>query len=43
MQHLLGRLPSAAASYRTARQLNSVLPGLDANIAMLDAELHGAE
>jgi regulator of sirC expression with transglutaminase-like and TPR domain len=43
MQHLLGRLPSAAASYRTARQLNSDLSGLDANIAMLDAELRGAE
>jgi regulator of sirC expression with transglutaminase-like and TPR domain len=41
MQHLLGMLPSAAASYRTARQLNSSLPGLDANIAMLDAELQG--
>jgi regulator of sirC expression with transglutaminase-like and TPR domain len=43
MQHLLGKLPSAAASYRTARQLNSDLAGLDANIAMLDAELHGAD
>jgi hypothetical protein len=39
MQHLLGKLPSAAASYRTARQLNSDLSGLDANIAVLDAEL----
>lgn len=43
MQHLLGRLPSAAASYRTARQLNSNLSGLDANIALLAAELHGAD
>jgi tetratricopeptide (TPR) repeat protein len=43
MQHLLGRLPSAAASYRTARQLNSKLPGLDANIAMLEVELRGTE
>lgn len=42
MQHLLGELPSAAASYRTARQLNPSLPGLDANIAMLAAELRGA-
>jgi regulator of sirC expression with transglutaminase-like and TPR domain len=43
MQHLLGELPSAAASYRIARQLNSELPGLDANISMLEAELRGAE
>jgi regulator of sirC expression with transglutaminase-like and TPR domain len=43
MQHLLGELPSAAASYRTARQLNSALPGLDANGALLDAELRGAD
>jgi regulator of sirC expression with transglutaminase-like and TPR domain len=43
MQHLLGRLPSAAASYRTARQLNSELSGLDTNIAMLDAELRGTD
>jgi regulator of sirC expression with transglutaminase-like and TPR domain len=42
MQHLLGELPSAAASYRIARQLNSALPGLDANSALLDAELPGA-
>jgi regulator of sirC expression with transglutaminase-like and TPR domain len=39
MQHLLGDLPRAAASYRIARQLNSGLAGLDANIALLDAEL----
>lgn len=43
MQHLLGKLPSAAASYRVARQLNSDLSGLDANIAMLAAELQGAD
>ena len=43
MQHLLGELPSAAASYRVARQLNSALPGLDTNGALLDAELHGAD
>lgn len=43
MQHLLGELPRAAASYRTARELNSDLPGLDANIALLDAELRGRE
>jgi regulator of sirC expression with transglutaminase-like and TPR domain len=43
MQHLLGELPSAAASYRIARQLNSALPGLDANGALLDAELRGAD
>jgi regulator of sirC expression with transglutaminase-like and TPR domain len=43
MQHLLGKLPRAAASYRTARRLNSGLAGLDANIAMLDAELQGAD
>jgi regulator of sirC expression with transglutaminase-like and TPR domain len=43
IQHLLGRLPNAAMSYRTARQLNSDLSGLDANIAMLDAELRSAE
>jgi regulator of sirC expression with transglutaminase-like and TPR domain len=43
LQHMLGRLPSAAASYRMARQLNSDLSGLDANIAMLDAELHGTQ
>jgi tetratricopeptide (TPR) repeat protein len=39
MQHLLGELLGAAASYRTARQLNSALPGLAANVAMLEAEL----
>jgi regulator of sirC expression with transglutaminase-like and TPR domain len=43
MQHLLGELPGAAASYRIARQLNSDLPGLDANSALLDAELHGGD
>jgi regulator of sirC expression with transglutaminase-like and TPR domain len=43
MQHLLGDLPGAAASYRIARQLNAGLPGLDANRAMLDAELRGGE
>jgi regulator of sirC expression with transglutaminase-like and TPR domain len=43
MQHLLGRLPDAAVSYRTARQLNSTLSGLDSNIAMLDAELRRAQ
>jgi regulator of sirC expression with transglutaminase-like and TPR domain len=43
MQHLLGELRGAAASYRLARQLNSALPGLDANIAMLEAELHSAD
>jgi regulator of sirC expression with transglutaminase-like and TPR domain len=43
VQHLLGKLPEAAASYRAARQLNSGLPGLDANIALLRAELRGAE
>jgi len=43
MQHLLGELPSAAASYRLARQLNPDLPGLDTNSSLLDAELHGAE
>jgi tetratricopeptide (TPR) repeat protein len=43
MQHLLGKLPSAAAGYRIARQLNPNLSGLDANIAMLDAELHGSD
>jgi regulator of sirC expression with transglutaminase-like and TPR domain len=42
MQHLLGKLPRAAESYRTAHQLNSKLPGLDANIAMLDVELQGS-
>lgn len=42
MQHLHGNLRSAAASYGTARQLNSKLSGLDANIAMLDAELRAA-
>jgi regulator of sirC expression with transglutaminase-like and TPR domain len=41
IQHLFGDLPRAAASYRIARRLNSELPGLDANIAMLDAELRG--
>lgn len=39
MQHLLGELPAAAASYRTAQQLNSALPGLAANVVMLEAEL----
>jgi regulator of sirC expression with transglutaminase-like and TPR domain len=43
MQHLLGELPAAAASYRIARQLNSALPGLDANIAMLEAEVRGGD
>jgi hypothetical protein len=41
MQHLLGKLRNAAASYRTARELNSGLLGLDSNIAMLDVELGG--
>jgi tetratricopeptide (TPR) repeat protein len=41
MQHLLGKLPSAADSYRTARELNESLLGLDANIALLDEELRG--
>jgi regulator of sirC expression with transglutaminase-like and TPR domain len=43
MQHLLGRLPSAATSYRTARQLNPELSGLDTNSAMLERELHRAQ
>jgi regulator of sirC expression with transglutaminase-like and TPR domain len=43
MQHLLGDLPRAAASYRIARRLNPHLLGLDANIAMLDAERRGGE
>jgi regulator of sirC expression with transglutaminase-like and TPR domain len=43
LQHLLGRLPSAAASYRTARELNAHLAGLDANIAMLDAEIGASD
>jgi regulator of sirC expression with transglutaminase-like and TPR domain len=43
MQHLLGELPSAAESYRIARQLNSGLPGLDANTGLLEAELRGAD
>lgn len=43
MRHLLGELPGAAASYRRAHQLNSALPGLAANVAMLDAERRGAE
>jgi hypothetical protein len=42
MQHLLGDLSRAAASYGTARRLSAALPGLDENIAMLDAELRGA-
>jgi regulator of sirC expression with transglutaminase-like and TPR domain len=39
MQHLLGKLPSAGVSYDAARQLNSRLPGLDTNLAILAAEL----
>ena len=42
MQHLRGDLRGAAASYRSARQLNPALPGLAANIAMLDAERSAA-
>jgi regulator of sirC expression with transglutaminase-like and TPR domain len=44
VQHLLGELRSAASSYRAARALNPHLPGLDANVQLLDAELlQGAE
>ena len=43
MQHLLGELPGAAGSYHTARQLNSSLRGLDANMALLDVELRGTQ
>ncbi len=43
MQHLLGKLPPAAASYRAARALNWSLPGLADNIALLEAELRAAD
>lgn len=43
MQHLLGKLASAAMSYTTARKLNSSLAGLDANVAMLNAEMAGSD
>ena len=39
IEHLLGKLSSASASYGAARELNAALPGLDANIALLAAEL----
>jgi regulator of sirC expression with transglutaminase-like and TPR domain len=37
-RHLLGNYAAAAASYRAARSLNPELPGLQANIALLEAE-----
>lgn len=43
MQHLLGKLVDAAASYRTAHQLNSSLRGLEVNRAMLAGELRRSE
>ena len=38
VQQLLGRLPAAEASYRRARAANPHLPGVDENLAMLEAE-----
>jgi regulator of sirC expression with transglutaminase-like and TPR domain len=36
--HLLGELDQAAASYRTARDVNPHLPRVDSNIALLESE-----
>lgn len=38
VQHLLGDLPGATRSYRRAREANPHLPGLEKNLALLEAE-----
>jgi tetratricopeptide (TPR) repeat protein len=39
VQHMLGRLDEARQAYRTARQLQPQLPGLERNLAVLEAEI----
>jgi tetratricopeptide (TPR) repeat protein len=39
VEHMLGRLDEARQAYRTARQLQPGLPGLERNLAVLDADL----
>jgi regulator of sirC expression with transglutaminase-like and TPR domain len=39
MQHLLGRLPEARRAYQEARRLHAGLPGLERNMAVLEADL----
>ena len=38
VQHLLGQLPAALASYQRARDVNPHLPGVAQNLALLEAE-----
>ena len=39
VEHMLGRLDEARQAYGTARQLQPALPGLERNLAVLDADL----
>jgi tetratricopeptide (TPR) repeat protein len=39
VQHMLGRLDEARQAYRTARQLQPQLPGLERNLAVLESEM----